>query len=85
VLVLVCGDGVRRDAMAGFTLTRPKLGLPAGSSRLLVGSALRMFRRSLVKTHEGWMLHDDLGGRERVHEALALELLTSFGMLEVAA
>jgi hypothetical protein len=38
-----------------------------------------------VKTCEGWMLHDDLGGRARIHEALALELLTSFGMLEVAA
>jgi hypothetical protein len=36
-------------------------------------------------TTAGWVLHDDEGGRERIIEALALELLTSFGMIGAAA
>ncbi len=38
-----------------------------------------------VRTWAGWRLLDDLGGSEPVREALALELLTTFGMLGAAA
>jgi hypothetical protein len=84
VLVLLCGSGT--TLCHGWVHAHPKAARAAG---LIIPAAGRIRPEDVpsipVKTHEGWMLHDDQGGRERVHEALALELLTSFGMLEVAA
>lgn len=84
VLVLLCGSGV--TLCHGWAHSHPKAARAEG---LIIPAAGRIRAVDVphipVKTVDGWVLLDDDGGRERIHEALALELLESFGMLEVAA
>ncbi len=79
VLVLLCGSGT--TGCHGWVHAHPKAARAVG---LVIPAAGRIRAGDVpaipVKTFQGWRLFDDLGGSEPVHEGLALELLTTFGV-----